>query len=326
MTRRILVTGGSGFIGTNVVQHVVDHDAGAVRNLDRVAPRNPEHRQWWHAADLRDAAAVREVVREFAPTQIVHLGARTDLTGTTAADYDVNTTGVENVIDSARSCATVERVVFASTQLVCTPGYRPTSDLDFCPPNLYGESKVVGEGIVRDRAADAFTWVILRPTSIWGPWAVPRDRAFFRAVRRGLYVHPRGVRVRKSFGFVGNAAHQVARILDAPPAAIHGRVVYLADYEPYPVYEWATLIQREMGAPPVREVPASVLGLLARGGDLLQRVGVKEPPLTSYRLRNLMLETTFDMEPLRELCGPLPHDLPDATRLTVRWMRAHPED
>ncbi|MEO7557027.1 MAG: NAD(P)-dependent oxidoreductase, partial [Acidimicrobiales bacterium] len=91
MSERILVTGGSGFIGTNLVQHLVDRDVGAVRNLDRAPPRNAEHRKWWKAADLRDGTAVLDAVREFAPTQIVHLGARTDLGGTTAADYAVNT-------------------------------------------------------------------------------------------------------------------------------------------------------------------------------------------------------------------------------------------
>ena len=126
-----------------------------------------------------------------------------------------------------------------------------------------------------------------------------RDRVFFRSIRRGLYFHPKGRRVRKSFGYVGNTVWQLGCLLELPAAAVHGRVLYLADYEAYDIYEWARLIQHDFGAPPVRQVPVAVLSALAKIGDGLKRMGVHEPPLTSYRLRNLTTDTIFPMEPLR---------------------------
>jgi GlcNAc-P-P-Und epimerase len=317
-TRRIVVTGGSGFIGTNLVEHLA-HRGDTVTNLDMAPPRNREQRQHWVQVDVRDRVALAEAVDRAGADVVVHLAARTDLAGTALDDYRSNTDGVANLVAAARS-GQARRVVFGSSQLVCTPGHVPAHDLDFSPPNPYGRSKVVGEEIVRAEAGDAFEWVIARPTSIWGPWFGELYSAFFRTVQAGRYLHPRGVRIRKAFGYVGNAVHQLTCLVEAPVDEVHGRVFYVSDHEPYPIHEWAAMIADALGARKVREVPVGVLRVAARAGDLLQRLGVQQPPLTSYRLRNMLTETVFDMEPLRRLCGPLPWDLEEATRATARWL------
>jgi nucleoside-diphosphate-sugar epimerase len=317
----ILVTGGSGFIGTNVVQHLLDLGYENVRTFDVAAPQHPRHRPLWVGGDVCNAADVIHALENHAPQRIVHLAARTDLDGARIVDYAANTDGVANLIEAVQAVGGVERVLFSSSQLVCAPGYSPHDEFDVCPPNPYGESKVAGERLVRERMGDETTWMLLRPTTIWGPWWGPLYSAFFRAVGAGRYVHPRGVRVTKGFGFVGNTAHHVATLLASPPDAIHGRTIYLSDYEPYPILDWAQEIADEFGARRVREVPVPVLRALAKAGDLLKRVGMSDPPITSYRLANMLTPTRFDMAPLEELCGPLPFSRADGTAATVAWMR-----
>jgi GlcNAc-P-P-Und epimerase len=317
--QRVLVTGGSGFIGTNLVSHLAGLGV-AVTNLDLAPPRDPAQHHSWVEADVCDRHGLVEAVRRARPDVIVHLAARTDLGGATIDDYRANTHGVTNLVEAAGAAESVRRVVFGSSQLVCTPGQVPAHDLEYSPPNPYGESKVAGERIVRAGAGDDLEWVLVRPTSIWGPWFEEPYNTFFRTVQSGRYLHPRGIRIRKSFGYVGNAVHQLRCLIEAPAADIHGRVLYLADYEPYAVREWAELIAGALGARPVRDVPVGVLRVAAKGGDLLRRLGLEHPPLTSYRLRNLLTETVFDMEPLRRLCGPLPWSLEEGTEVTARWL------
>jgi nucleoside-diphosphate-sugar epimerase len=196
----------------------------------------------------------------------------------------------------------------------------PVDEFDYSPPNAYGRSKVEAERIVRAEAVDRFTWTLVRPTTIWGPWWGDLYSAFFRTVRAGRYLHPRGVEVRKSFGFVDNAVDRLVRLTELPAAQVHRRLLYLSDDEPYPVRTWAEEIADAFGVRRPRQVPLWVLGALARGGDLAGRLGVADPPITSYRLRNMVTDTVFDMEPLVELCGPQRVPRREGVRRTVEWM------
>ena len=317
---RILITGGSGFIGTNLVEHCLA--AGVpVTNFDHAAPQAPGHRRSWYRGDILDAAAVLRVVDDFAPTHIVHLAARVDIWGRKVADYPANIAGVRNLIAAAERAPGLRRIVFVSSRMVARIGYIPHAHDDYCPPNAYGESKAIGERIVRESALPC-SWVIVRPTSIWGPWFGVPYKDFFMAIARNRYVHVRGLSLRKSFGFVLNSVQQLDALLRAPQGAVHGKTMYLADYPPIRVEEMAECIAREAGARKIRTVPLAALKPIAIAGDALQRLGWTEPPLTTFRLSNLVTEMVYDLAPLEQVVGPLPYSMQDGVRITVDWLRA----
>lgn len=319
--RRVLVTGGSGFIGTNLVDFLCkqgDH----VLNLDHGTPRNPVHRDAWINVDLLDRERLITEIAEFRPDFVLHMGARTDLEGHLVEDYQANLAGLRNLIDAIKASASVKRAVFASTRLVCRIGYQPKDETDYCATTAYGQSKVKGEELVR--GADLqLPWVIVRPTSIWGPWFDVPYKSFFTAIRRGLYLHPRGTRIRKSFGFVGNTVFQLDRLMSCDEPLINGKTIYLCDYTPIEVHHWAKLIQEAMQVRPFYEVPLPVLRACATIGDLLKRGGMSNPPLTSFRLDNLLTEMVHDTGPLAAACGALPYSLEAGVKATVGWMNEH---
>lgn len=321
MNDRILITGGSGFIGTNLVQYCLDAKA-QILNLDNSRPRNPVHARHWRDVDLLDAAGVKAVFEEFRPTHVLHMAARTDLHGTSPADYAANTEGLSAVLHALESVNSTERAIFASSRMVCHITHRPTSEQEYSPPNAYGASKVEGERLVRSAQLPC-SWGIVRPTSIWGPWFGVPYRDFFLSVARGAYIHPRGRRIAKSFGFVGNTVHQLNALLYCTRAAVHGRTLYLGDYPPIEVYDMAVRIQGRMGARPVRTVPMPILDTAARVGDLARRLGWREPPITSFRLANLVTDMVYDLSGLEEIVGPLPYSLDQGIAETVDWMRIH---
>jgi nucleoside-diphosphate-sugar epimerase len=318
---RVLVTGGSGFIGTNLVEHLLS--AGReVLSLDTQPPQNPAHEAVFRRADILDAAAVREAFAAFAPTAVVHLAARTDLVETGRLDdYRANTAGVANVVAAVRGRTSVQRAVFASTKLVCPSGYRPRSGEECRPDTLYGRSKAVSERLVREANLPC-CWCIVRPTSIWGPWGGAPYRGFFLAVARGRYVHPGRVDPPKSFGYVGNVVFQIDRLLAAPAERVRGRTFYLADYAPCTIRGWADLIAARLGRRPVRSVPRLAAFAAAAAGSLLKRLGVSDPPLTLFRLANMWKDTTgLPLEATREITGELPFTLEQGVDETLRWMR-----
>jgi nucleoside-diphosphate-sugar epimerase len=314
---RVLVTGGSGFIGTNFVAHL--RAAGTrVLNLAVKPPPDSAAAADWVETDITDLGAVADAARSFEPTAIVHLAARTDLDGPDLADYAANTVGVRNVVALARELP-IGRAIFASSRLVCRIGYEPVSDTDYRPSTVYGQSKVVGEEIVRG-AGLTVPWVIVRPTSIWGPWFGEPYRPFFEAVRRGRYVNPAGREIRKSFGFVGNTVHQLAALLTADPSSFDGRTFYLADPEPLELRTWANAIADAFGVKRPRDVPVAPLRAGAKVGDAAKRMGVSGIPLTSFRLDNLLTPMVHDLHPLAEVTGPVPFTLDQGVRVTADWL------
>jgi GlcNAc-P-P-Und epimerase len=314
----VLVTGGSGFIGTNLVASY--RAAGvSVANADIDEPRNSADSDLWARVDVTRADEVRELVAEVRPTHVFHLAARTDLLGERLADYAANVEGVGVVLavlgDAGQS---VSRLVVTSSRMVCKIGYQPRSDDDYCPPNAYGASKVETERSVR-RVSEP-PWVLARPTSIWGPWFDVPYRDFFLSVARGRYVHPVGRQIRKSFGFVGNTTWQLHRLLTAPHDEVVGRTFYLADDPPIEVKDFADRISAALGRRPPRSVPLPALTLLAHAGDLVERTG-RRAPLTRFRLANLLTEMLHDPRPLARVAGPPPYDLDAGIGTTVDWLR-----
>ncbi len=320
---RILITGGSGFIGTNAVQHwrALDYE---VLSIDIRQPRDPAHRDCWVQCDVTDGARMRQEFRTFDPHYLLHLAARTDLDEKQNLDgYAVNIDGVSNVVELAAASPGLRCAIFASSRMVCRIGYQPHHDGDYNPPNLYGESKVRGEQIVRAAGLQCKS-VVVRPASIWGPWFDVPYRIFFDLVRQGWYVNPAGLNPIKSFGFVGNTIDQLHKILEASPELVNRKTIYLCDYPPLRVREWAELIRRALGAPRVRSVPFGLLRAAALAGDVLDKAGLNRVPLTTFRLNNLITDMTFDTGLLERICGPPRYSLSEGVRLTAEWMLRQP--
>jgi len=119
---RILITGGSGFIGTNLIEYLSKDNRYELMSLDLVKPKIDSHKQYWTQIDLRRHDDVVSLVEAFAPNYVIHFGARTDLNGTTLLDYDANISGVKNILEAIDKVGTVKRAVFASSMYVCEPG------------------------------------------------------------------------------------------------------------------------------------------------------------------------------------------------------------
>jgi hypothetical protein len=98
--------------------------------------------------------------------------------------------------------------------------------------------------------------------------------------------------------------------------------LYLADYQPIELLQWARAISARFGVPPPREAPVGLLRCFAVAGDALKRMGiVRHPPLTSSRLNNLLTDAVFDLRVLESIAGPLPYGLEQGVAATVDWIQ-----
>jgi len=316
---KILVTGGSGFIGTNLVEALRVRGAD-ILNLDRTEPLCARHNRYWRQCDILDASGLKQRLNEFEPTHVVHLAARTDCDPqATLADYEVNTRGTENLLAAVSRTPAVERLLITSTQFVCGPAHWPAGDTDYAPHTVYGESKVITEQLTRAAGLDT-VWTITRPTTIWGPWLLRHRDQFFRVLKRGLYLHPGRRPCIRSWGYVGNAVEQMLALLQRPAASVHEKTFYIGD-PPRDLYDWVNTVSRQLRGRDVRVVPRCLLRIAALAGDAAAAAGL-QCPINSSRYRSMTQDYIADLQPTFELLGPPAYTLEEGVAETLRWLHA----
>ena len=98
---KVLVTGGSGFIGTNMVALLIEYGFEVV-NYDIRKPKLNSHLKFWVEVDICNKSQVSISIQKDNPDYIIHLAARTDLNEkTNLEEYKANIEGVRVIMDSA---------------------------------------------------------------------------------------------------------------------------------------------------------------------------------------------------------------------------------
>lgn len=316
---KILITGGSGFIGTNLIEKLVVNKDLKLINIDIVEPKNNAHRPYWRNIDINDKDNLQREITNFAPNFVVHLAARTDLTGNSVSDYDTNTIGTMNLVETLESLDSVKRVIFTSSMYVCEPGYSPKDYDDYAPHTIYGESKVWAEKIIKNKNPKNYVWSIIRPTSIWGPWFSEPYANFFKIIIAKKYFHMNSKDCSKTYGYVGNTINQIHDILYSPSEEVSKNTFYLGDWPVYNISEWANEIAA-YNSYRIRKLPFSFFQLLAFIGDVLKLLGVYFP-MTSFRLKNMTTDNVLNLEPIKNLSPKLPYSRKQGIANTIEWMK-----
>lgn len=317
---KILVTGGSGFIGTNLISHLLKQNKYQLFNIDLCPPKIKEHNAIWKQIDICNKRDLSGFITTLSPDYVIHLAARTDLRGKNLHDYETNIEGISNLLDSLEQIPNLKRVIFASSMYVCEPGYMPQNFEDYAPHTLYGESKVETEKRIKERNID-YTWSIIRPTSIWGPWfGEPYDK-FFRIVLSRSYFHLGKRACKKTYGYVDNTVYQIMSILDSAEAKVNRKVFYLGDYQFYDIAEWANEIAKFVNLK-IPTIPYFLFVLAGRFGDFLKLLGITFP-MTSFRLKNMTTDNLHNLTLIREIAPNLPVDREEGNRRTIEWIKEH---
>jgi nucleoside-diphosphate-sugar epimerase len=313
---KILITGGSGFIGTNMVLSLKDRFD--ILCVDVQKPKIPSLSNYWVKADITDMHTFEKVMMDFYPDYILHLAAETDLSGTKIDDYSTNILGVQNLMEISRCISTLRKIVITSSMLVCHTGYYPKSQFDYSPTTLYGKSKVETEKIVWNNKPQC-DWAIIRPTSIWGPWFGIPYRNFFDMVMSHRYFHPGKKSCTKTYGYVGNAVYQIEQILFNETLDENQKVFYIGDNPPIDIEEWANEIAAESGFRIMR-APFWMLKTAAYLGDIFKLFNIAFP-MTSFRLRNMTIDNIIDLSSTCKIAPDLPFSRIDGIKATLQWLK-----
>lgn len=243
MGERVLVTGATGFIGS----HLVDDLLNKGYEVDALIRESSDLR-WLRDKRVGlirgDLAGEGRLPSLDGFAYIYHLGGATRaLSG--RGFYLINQKGTERLIEAACNIRGLKRFVYLSSQAAGGPSTdeRPRTEEDIpCPVSAYGDSKLRGEAAVLS-SRDRFHVAILRPCAVYGP-RDPYMLELFRIISRG-YVPLLGKGpMYFSFCYVEDLVQ--ALLLSIQRDYSSGEIFFIADGERYSLDFFAELVSSEM--------------------------------------------------------------------------------
>jgi nucleoside-diphosphate-sugar epimerase len=286
---RILVTGGTGFVGSHLVAALLERGHSPVclvRDPGKARRVFGEGAVELVPGDLRDAAALRKACAGVeAVAHLAGLIAARDR----AEFFEVNVEGTRALAEAAAaSGGRLRRFVLVSSLSAAGPAARGTRvELDGAGPiSLYGESKRAGEEAVRGLALE---WTILRPPAVYGP----RDLEFlrlFRMARLGLAPVFGDGSQELSLVYAADLAEAIASCLEV---GAPGAVLYPAHEEVCTARELALAICSAAApgrAPRLMRVPTSALRPILAVTGLAARLSGRATLLSPDKRAELLAE------------------------------------
>lgn len=313
---RSVVTGGAGFIGSIIVDALVDAGAevlvlddlsrGTLANVDNALGRGAQLVE----LDVRDGVAVDDAFRAFRPKLVFHLAAQTDVRVSMdepARDAAVNVLGSVNVFAAAHAVG-ARRVVNTSTggAIYGETEMVPTSEaVPADPISAYGLSKLTVERYARwFRRINGLDVVTLRYSNVYGPRQDPRGDAgviaiFCDRVLRGHrpIVYGDG-RQTRDYVFVSD-------IVAANLAAASARALAHGEYNVGTGTEVSVLELAQAVAAAAAVDPAAF-----------------EPEFAPARVGELLRSCLDVTRARRDLNLPPPTPLPEGLARTLDWVRS----
>lgn len=199
LAMRVVVTGGAGFIGSHLVDALLDRgaDVAVADHLHR-SPRPwvaeaLQRGMQLHAADVRDLAALRRAFKAARPEVVMHLAAQVDVRRSIvdpALDAQINVAGTVSVLEAAREIG-ARRVLMASTAAVYgDPQEIPTPEAaPIAPLSPYGTSKAAAEWyLAQYQRLHGISTLALRMANVYGPRQDPHGEAGVISIFCGMAV------------------------------------------------------------------------------------------------------------------------------------------
>ena len=181
--KRVLVTGGSGFIPSHLVERLMQDGCEVAVTVRYGNPiKNERLKSYWDdiipiEADLRNRGALEKGLQDFKPATVYHLAAYNHVGQSfyqVEECFDVNAKGSANILDTCEMVGCVERFVYMSTSEV----YGKQDSVPFeesmtpCPISPYAITKYSGELYCRmkQQMSGNMSIQIVRPFNVFGPY------------------------------------------------------------------------------------------------------------------------------------------------------------
>lgn len=328
----VLVTGGTGFIGSHLVEKLLEQGR-QVRVLALKKPFGPievenlkiikEKGAKVVYGDLRDPQSLRPAVEGV--SSIFHSAAISrPMRISTRLYYQVNRDGTKNILEAAREAGVKKFVHISSVSVLGgSPDGHPLSEEEYQPEvSHYALSKKEGENL-----ALRYYWqyglpvVVIRPCLIYGPRCLVR-LIMFRYVKKGLFPIFNGGRAKMEFCYVKNLVEAI--LLAEKNDDVVGEVFNITDGQSYEIGEVLRTIAGELNVrPPFLRIPVWMGKAAGYGMEGISKVIGIYPPF-SRTAAKWMSKTgsVYDCSQAKKLLGyNPPYSLREGIKETIDWYK-----
>lgn len=329
---KIIVTGGTGFLGRHLVWHLAADGHDVVFTGRRLAE-----------AELVSGASARPVqfvqldhgtggalgaLRECSKNAdaMVHCAALASPWGTREAFQRANVDSTHEALVACQANGIAKLVHISSPSVYFE--YRDRLGIREDEPlpagvNEYARSKGAAEQLVL--AAELPHRVILRPRAIFGPWDNALLPRLLRLIRYGRIPLLRGGRALLDMTYIDNVVDAVRLAMALPPAAAP-HTFNISNGEPITAADLFAQIAHRFGIllNPVHR-PYALADIVARALEMTAQMTVRlaphwEPPFTRYSLATIAFSQTLDLSRAREVLGYRPRvTLDEGIARTAQW-------
>lgn len=318
---RVLVTGGTGFLGRHLAAALMKQGHQTHLLGRSFAPANAlvEQGAMPVAVDLRDRAAVSAAC---AGMEVVyHVGALSAPWGQRSDFYAINVGGTEAVLAGCLEHG-VRRLIYVSSPSVVFDGRDQQLAIEDVPyprhfASIYSLTKKLGEDRVNAARSRGLETVILRPKAIFGPGDQALLPRLIAAARQNRLPQIGDGRNLVDLTYVENVVHALLLTCDAPAAI--GKTYTITNDEHVPLWDIVrTVLERLNLSTRLRKIPLSVALAAASMMEMRAALTGKEPLMTRYSAAILARTQTYDISAARrDLLYMPPISIAEGTERTL---------
>lgn len=286
---KIAIIGGSGFIGTRLVDRLVQNQNLSIIILDKVESK--KYPKLYQHCDITEIDSLRKTLNAEVDVVINLAAEHKDNVYPVSLYFDVNVEGQKHictVMDEYK----IKKMIFTSSVAVYGFVTEDTDELGKINPfNDYGKSKYQAELVTHDWLDDTKQFSVIRPTVVFGECNRGNVYNLLRQVASGKFLMIGKGENQKSMAYVENVAAFIEHLIE------HGQGHQVFNYIDKPDFNMnmlVSVVNKALGKTgSVLRLPYS-LGLL--GGyifDLLTKLTGRELPISSIRVKKFCARTQF---------------------------------
>ncbi|RGP77590.1 hypothetical protein FLONG3_4281 [Fusarium longipes] len=339
---RVLVTGGSGFLGGHVVRLLL-HDSTTTVAIASRHPRFPvdvsdDYRISLYSLDLTLEDQLEAVFNDFKPHAVIHTASPSYL-DTGRALLKINVNGTKALLEVAKACEETKAFVFTSSNQAVVPTQEPISEGnarlwdETNAPNAYALSKAMAERIVTAANSEQLYTSIIRLPGIYGEYDTNFIPQLMSSMRRKEHKMQVGNDTKLfEFLYVKKAAE--AHIL-AMKALLNpntrdqagGEAFFISDGKPQRFFEFCRRFYAAAGSPVMPEettrIPLPIMQVMASTAEWLYWVftlGMVKPSLRRIGIDYLNTGCCWSLDKARRTLGYEPvDDQEEVIKGTMEW-------